>query len=139
MWTLRGTCAIQAAAAVSHVSDSNTNVDTDTGTRGCRDAAIAHPDAGDGLLQLEWDIPEGSGITSCQILWGPDADSLAVLLNASHRDAKGFVERGDGAGDLLHLHGEVQELPMGSAGSTRTRWRSAPCVRRRPGRTPGTG
>ena len=94
MWTLRGTCAIQAAAAVSHVSDSNTNVDTDTRTRGCRDAAIAHPDAGDGLLQLEWDIPEGSGITSCQILWGPDADSLAVLLNASHRDAKGFVERG---------------------------------------------
>ena len=37
---------------------------------------------------------EGGGITSCQILRGPDADSLAVLLNASHRDAKGFVERG---------------------------------------------
>jgi hypothetical protein len=37
---------------------------------------------------------EGGGITSRQILWGPDADSLAVLLNASHRDAKGFVERG---------------------------------------------
>ncbi len=46
------------------------------------------------FIQLEWDIPEGSGITSCQILWGPDADSLAVLLNDIHRDAKGFVERG---------------------------------------------
>ena len=52
---------------------------------------------------------------------------------------QGVRGAGDGAGDLLHLHGEVQELPMGSAGSTRTRWRSAPCVRRRPGRTPGTG
>ena len=44
---------------------------------------------------------EVGGITSRQILWGPDADSLAVLLNDIHRDAKGFVERGGGARDLL--------------------------------------
>ena len=48
----------------SHVSDSNTN---------------AHS--------------EGGGITSRQILRGPDEDSLAVLLNDIHRDAQGFVAR----------------------------------------------
>ena len=36
---------------------------------------------------------EGGGITSRQILRGPDEDSLAVLLNDIHRDAQGFVAR----------------------------------------------
>ena len=56
---------VQAARRASRLSGSNTN---------------AHSEVG--------------GITSRQILWGPDADSLAVLLNDIHRDAKGFVERG---------------------------------------------
>ena len=36
---------------------------------------------------------EGGGITRCQILRGPDADSVSVLLNDIHRDAQGFVVR----------------------------------------------
>ena len=36
---------------------------------------------------------KGGGITSRQILRGPDEDSLAVLLNDIHRYAQGFVER----------------------------------------------
>ena len=42
-----------------------------------------------GLLQLPCGcILEGSGITSCQLLWGPDADALAILLNRRcQRDA----------------------------------------------------
>ena len=36
---------------------------------------------------------KGGGITSRQILRGPDEDSLAVLLNDIHRDAQGFVAR----------------------------------------------
>ena len=56
---------VQAARRASRLSGSNTN---------------AHSEVG--------------GITSRQILWGPDADSLAVLLNDIHRDAQGFLERG---------------------------------------------
>ena len=73
---------VQAARRASRLSGSNTN---------------AHSEVG--------------GITSRQILWGPDADSLAVLLNDIHRDAKGFVERGGWSqrppGSIRHTQKEL--------------------------------